>query len=274
MGTRTRFHIPITLRNNLETYADLDSGAEVDLVSFELVKKYKLQRAKLIEPLIYAINQRKTPTYGVWTIPLQATDSRGITRRFTRSCVAIDRDPRLEGSPILLSMTTIYDLDIYIAGRNNLWWFGTPSIEVLPPRQFTRKTRNHTHVFAVVKLPEEVWLPVDRDTDETPPEYHLIPPELAEFHDVFSSQNSKTLPSSNEYNHTIELIPGAKVPYGPIYPLSQKELGELRRYIDENVRMVGSAHQKAQQEHRFSLYQKLTAASVSVWTTEASIRFR
>jgi hypothetical protein len=125
-------------------------------VSFEFVKKYKLSQAKLTAPLIHAVNQRTTPTYGVWNVPLKATDSRGTIRRFTRACVAIDRDPRLVRSPILLSMTTIHDLDIYIAGRSGLWWFGTPSIEILPPKRFAKKARNHAHVFAIVKLPKEV----------------------------------------------------------------------------------------------------------------------
>jgi hypothetical protein len=53
-------------------------------------------------------------------------------------------------------MTTIYDLDIYIAGRSGLWWFRTPSIEILPPKRFAKDARNHAYVFAIVKLPEEV----------------------------------------------------------------------------------------------------------------------
>jgi hypothetical protein len=93
VGTRTRFHIPVTVQNDLETYTDLDSYTKVDLISFEFVKKYKLSQAKLTTPLIDAINKRATPTYGVWNVLLKATDSRGTTRRFTRVCVAIDRDP-------------------------------------------------------------------------------------------------------------------------------------------------------------------------------------
>jgi hypothetical protein len=50
--TRVRFHIPITVRNTLETHADLDTGAECDLVSYDFVKKYKFNQAKLTEPLI------------------------------------------------------------------------------------------------------------------------------------------------------------------------------------------------------------------------------
>lgn len=236
MGTRIRFHIPITVRNNLETHADLDSCAEVDLVSYDFVKKYKFQQAKLTEPLIYAINRRDTPTYGVWTIPIEATDSRGITRRFTRACVAIDRDPHLTGSPVLLSMTTIHDHDIHIAGRSRQWWFESKALEILKPKRFAKAARTHAHAFAVVRLPEEVWLPVDRNDTEEPTDLHHLPPEVASFHDFFSSKNSKILPSSNAYDHAIDLVPGAHVPYGPIYPLSQKELQVLRQYIDENVK--------------------------------------
>jgi hypothetical protein len=65
VGTRTRYHIPVTARNDLETYADLNSYAEVDLISFEFVKRYKLNQAKQSAIPIRAINQRLTPTYGV-----------------------------------------------------------------------------------------------------------------------------------------------------------------------------------------------------------------
>lgn len=236
MGTRTRFYIPITIRNTLETHADLDSGAEVDLVSFEFVRKYRLQPAKLTEPIIRAINRRNTPTYGVWSVPLKATDSRGITRRFTRPCVAIDRDPRLTGSPVLLSMTTIHDEDIYLAGRLRRWWFGNGSFEVLTPKRFARAAQRHAYVFAVVKMPEEIWLPVDGNDTEPPSKPYLQYPELEPFHEFFSSENAQALPPSSAHDHAIDLLSDTQVPFGPIYPLSQKELTELRRYLDENLK--------------------------------------
>ena len=120
----------------------------------------------------------------------------------------------------MLSITTIYDHDIYLGGRSSLWWFGTPSIEILPAKKFAKQARNHAYVFAVVRLPEEVWLPVDRDTTEDPPDTQRLPPELAEVHDAFASLNNDILPLSTDYDHAIDLLPGAKVPYGLIYPLS------------------------------------------------------
>jgi hypothetical protein len=131
-------------------------------------------------------------------------------------------------------MTTIHDHDIYLAGRTRHWWFGTEAIQILTPKRFAKAAKHHAHVFAVVAMPEEVWLPVDGDTAESSSKPHLKHPELRQFHDFFSSENSEILPSSSAYDHAIDLLPNAHVPYGPIYPLSQKELAELRRYIDQN----------------------------------------
>jgi hypothetical protein len=73
------------------------------------------------------------------------------------------------------------------------------------------------------------------DPDETPRDLEGIPTELRDFHDVFSAQRSKMLPSQKSTNHAIDLKDGEVPPYGLIYPLSQTELAELRRYIDENI---------------------------------------
>ena len=232
MGTQPRLHTPVTVKDNIKTHADLDSCAEVDIVSHEFVKNHRLEQAKLTAPLVTAINRRSTPTYGVWKVPITAVDSRGTTRSFERSCVAIDRDPRLEGSPILLSMTTLCDLRIHLSAWNRKWWFETSATELLSPHKFTKASRNHANVFAVVKMPEEVWLPHD---DETPQSDTNLPPELQHFRDVFSAERSKTLPSRKDTDHAIDVVHYQSPPYGPIYPLSPAELRELRRYLDENV---------------------------------------
>ena len=97
------------MRNDIETHADLDSRAEVNLVSHQFARQYGLSRAPLTGVIISAINRRSTPTYGVWIVPITATDSRGTTRTFKRHCLAIDRDLRLEGSPVLLLITMVRD---------------------------------------------------------------------------------------------------------------------------------------------------------------------
>lgn len=138
-GDRVSFSHPITVKNDTETHADLDSCAEVDVVSYEFVKNHRLEQARLTAPLITAINRRKTPTYGIWRVPITVVDSVSATRSCERSCVAIDRDPRLEGSPILLSMTTLCDLRIHLSAWNRKWWFETSATELLPPHKLPRR---------------------------------------------------------------------------------------------------------------------------------------
>ena len=232
METASRFTAPIRFRNDIETHADLDSCAEVDLVSYQFVQLYKLQAAKMTAPLVEAVNQLNTPSYGVWKVPFYITDSRGTTQYIERPCVAINRDPSLLGSPILLSMTTLQAYHIHLSPYNYQWWFETPQIKALNRFQFAKECRNHAYVFAITKMPEEIWLPDEPDVDPVLNTQGL-PTEFQAFQDVFSSDNAAALPPSRATDHAITMVEGESPPWGPIYPLSQKELNILRQYLDE-----------------------------------------
>ncbi|KAL2104482.1 hypothetical protein VUR80DRAFT_423 [Thermomyces stellatus] len=69
-----------------------------------------------------------------------------------------------------------------------------------------------------------------------------IPIELQAFADVLSDEESGSRPLHPNAVHHIELEPGKQPPYGPIYPLSQKELQTLREYIEENLRLGRIRH--------------------------------
>lgn len=71
-------------------------------------------------------------------------------------------------------------------------------------------------------------------TAEIKPEITL-PEKYAEYNDVFSKQEADKLPQHRCYDHSIPLVDGATVPFGPIYSLSQTELDVLHDYIKENL---------------------------------------
>jgi len=58
-------------------------------------------------------------------------------------------------------------------------------------------------------------------------------PEYKDYANIFSQEKITSLSQYSEFNHCIELDPGAKPPSGPIYPLTQKELDVLYDYIKE-----------------------------------------
>jgi len=60
-----------------------------------------------------------------------------------------------------------------------------------------------------------------------------ILPECRDHADIFSQGKINALPEHSKYDHRIDLIPEAKLPDGPIYPLSKKELDTHWDYIRE-----------------------------------------
>ena len=64
-----------------------------------------------------------------------------------------------------------------------------------------------------------------------------IPQPYQQFTKVFSEEASHEFPPSCIWDHTIELKPNtpATLP-GKIYPLSQTELQELQKFVDEHLK--------------------------------------
>ena len=70
----------------------------------------------------------------------------------------------------------------------------------------------------------------DLETRQSVPEvYH-------EFLDVFSKKGADTLPPHRPYDCPIELLPGAEIPFGRIFPLTELELENLKTYVDDNLK--------------------------------------
>lgn len=63
----------------------------------------------------------------------------------------------------------------------------------------------------------------------------VIPKQYHEFIDVFSKKGADSLPPHRPYDCPIELLPGSEIPFGRIFPLSEKEQEVLKTYIDENL---------------------------------------
>lgn len=89
--------------------------------------------------------------------------------------------------------------------------------------------------------PPDGDLPDDSTDFESDPKEHktfrdTVPEEYHDFEDVFAKKPADSLPPHRPYDHTIELEDGQTPPHGPIYSLSQKELEELREYLEDNLR--------------------------------------
>ena len=79
------------------------------------------------------------------------------------------------------------------------------------------------------KLSSQYYIPVKQLTDI------ILPTEYNDFAHIFSEVASEKLPPHRPYDHSIPLLPDTTPPYGPIYSLSELELGALKEYIDSNL---------------------------------------
>ncbi|SOV07292.1 uncharacterized protein UDID_18776 [Ustilago sp. UG-2017a] len=63
-----------------------------------------------------------------------------------------------------------------------------------------------------------------------------IPKPYQHLRDVFDEVEADKLPHHTEHDLHLELIEGGKPPQGPLYLKGPKEMTELRRYLDENLK--------------------------------------
>jgi hypothetical protein len=65
---------------------------------------------------------------------------------------------------------------------------------------------------------------------------HKVPSEYHQFLHMFPKNKAdKKLPSHRYVNHEINLIEGAKTPFGSLYSMSLRELQALKEYLEENL---------------------------------------
>jgi hypothetical protein len=62
-----------------------------------------------------------------------------------------------------------------------------------------------------------------------------VPDHLHDFEDVFSKESFDTLPDRKQWDHAIELVPGADPSSCKVYPLAPNEQAELDEFIKENL---------------------------------------
>ena len=64
-----------------------------------------------------------------------------------------------------------------------------------------------------------------------------VPEAYSEFIPIMTAEMAAVLPEHSVYNHAIDLKEGQTPPWGPIYPLNETELEELRKWLKKMTDM-------------------------------------
>jgi hypothetical protein len=104
---------------------------------------------------------------------------------------------------------------------------------------FYRTVRQEkTEIFMIHPGHREEKTLVEEDSSPEPMDMETtveLPSCYQEFASVFSKSEGDKLPPHRDCDHTMPLMEGSTVPYGPIYRLSTMELETLHDYIQENL---------------------------------------
>jgi hypothetical protein len=220
---------------------DLDTGAAVNSVSHhfmkKLRKKFRYEPITDLEiPTLVGAGGTPIKCYGAFELTISVEDARGHQREFSDLFFAIRRDRR---SPqVLWSMPSMASVGVIIDTPTRSFRFG-PAFQVRAA-EFARDVVKGTPTFIAtltkVALGDDQDIPEFgedelRDQGKTPD----LPECLRDKEHVFSEQAAKELPVLDGAEHTIDLEPGSQPPFGPIYSLSEKQLGVLSEYLEENL---------------------------------------
>ena len=206
----------------------LDSGAHVNLISPRYAAQWDLEPVDDAQlPLPESLSGQNMYCYGAYELDYWLVDSWGHGRQCRTLFYSVDH----KGPDVVLGMPGLSQLKIMIDPEAEQWRFkvNTGNLQLDAPAKFTKDIDREPNVFAIMCCAAATQ---GEEEDRQRPE---IPQELLEFSDVFSPDLAGTLPALKQGDHAIELEAGKEPPYGPLYNLSQTELSELRRYLEESL---------------------------------------
>jgi hypothetical protein len=243
-----------TKRGERRVKIDLDTQAQVDLVSISFVEKFGLELStKSLVPVV-GIQEAAVSTYGVYQVPLLLKDHFGNQRKETRDCIAIKR--KRSESVLLLGTPGLEHFRIGLESHPKDWWLQQDEIRVVQQtaESFLRNRGKISYCYAIFSAAEpfnpvgqeDQWEPRGMDEGEKPPlDLSQMHPRLKGLEEFFVKARAKELPPRRKADHAIELEKGTSPPFLPLRPLSSEELKVLKEWIEESLKLGRIAPSKS-----------------------------
>lgn len=207
----------------------LDSGAQDDFISQHTVVMLDLPLTPA-PTMARAVDGHSVNVYGRLTCDVYATDMRGETESTTRRLISTN----IDGYDMILGKKWLRQVNPIIDWEKDEWEYKsrTKRINMCTVVEELDLQQDEPMYMAWYKPASSM-----RDASALVATIvagdAIIPPEALDYADVFAEPGESGLPIETKVEHSIPLIEGETAPYGPIYPLSGKELESLRTYIDE-----------------------------------------
>jgi len=195
----------------------LDDAADVNVVSQAYAVKCGWSKIPVPLPRMEAFRGEQGHCYGAYRVRLRIADSSHGERLTEGTFYGAD----LEGVDVLLGRPWRRKYGVVVDSRTDSWWFANEGeahpVRLRDARAFARDMRSGSQVWAVLTAPENKDLPA----------------EIRDYSDVFVDSTVVDRPRPEGVEHAIDLEPGRRPPFRPLYNLSVTELKVLREYLAE-----------------------------------------
>ena len=202
----------------------LDLGAKINLVKQSFVTQWELPALHAALPRPGFLDGKAQYCYGAHELTYHLVDSWGHHRQVTTLFYAVD----FEGPDVIFGMPMLADESIVVDPAEGTWRFkiNAKKLVIEEPKEFAKSLSSQQAVFALICAGVG-----DPAADES--RVPTIPDQVKEYSEQFDDKMAGVLPEQKGSHHAIDLVEGQEPPFMALYNLSQKELAELRRYIED-----------------------------------------
>jgi hypothetical protein len=208
----------------------LDSGAQMSFISHLLVAELQLPNEQAAVR-VRTIGGQPLKVYGTHHADTVVTDELGTTKKTKHRYLAVE----VVDYDLILGIDWLREVNPDIDWSTLTWHLrdaGEPQVSMVSFKQLMKEAKNATVGMLWIQpvVPgQETTVGVTLAGLMREPE---LPPQFRKFASVFGDPSEDPFETGTKTRHSIPLEEGKTAPYGPIYPLSAKELRVLREYLE------------------------------------------
>jgi hypothetical protein len=202
----------------------------MSFISHRVATEMRLGRDKA-DVRVQTIGGQPLKVYGKYCADTCATDDAGESHTKGQRYLAAN----IEGFELILGFDWLQEVNPEVDWAAGTWRYrlaSEPRVKTISVKELMEEAKTGTvGMLWVQPAPAESMLTAHITLAGVTAEVEL-PVEFQRFARVFDDPSDDPFATDTKVTHSIPLEEGATVPYGPIYPLSARELQVLREYLE------------------------------------------
>ena len=200
----------------------VDSETKINLVNQVYVVQWELQSMNVNLSLSKFLNDQSRYCYGVYKLIYNIINFWEQHRK----CITLFYEVDFENSNVIFNMSILTNQNIIIYSTTSNWCFeiDIKKFELFELKKFVKNLKKQVNIYVLVVV-DVVTTTKKFKSSEISKDYLYLKK-------LFDNKKAKVLSEQDQKNYVIDLMKNTESLYILLYNLFQKELAELRRYLN------------------------------------------